>query len=91
MAVYLVIARRLRNKLDLFVFVFLLYFAAAIFMLLYILFFSGDPITFSFHPVHGMFGWINLTPDRLPLELWMAIVCNIIGSTGFIAVLKYFE
>lgn len=88
---YLVIAGKLRKKLDLFVYMFLLFSLSSILITFYAAFFSDERVTFSRHPVHGVFGWTNLQPDRLPLELYTAIICNIVGSTGYIAVLKYFD
>jgi hypothetical protein len=42
----------------------------------------GQPYEVSFDPTIGLFGWVHLQMDRLPLELWMAIICNLLGTTG---------
>jgi hypothetical protein len=52
---------------------------------------SGKVVTLSIHPIHGIFGWMTPTPDRLPLELYMVFLCNLLGTMGYIAVLKYFN
>ena len=57
----------------------------------FVLFQNASAITFDRHPVHGLFGWINWESDRLPLELYMAVVCNCLGTMGYIAVMKYFD
>jgi len=52
---------------------------------------SGEHVTFSFDANHGVFGWLNLTTDRLALELYMVLSCNFLGTMGYVAVLKYFD
>mmetsp|Transcript_21668 Transcript_21668/g.38098 ORF Transcript_21668/g.38098 Transcript_21668/m.38098 type:complete len:744 (+) Transcript_21668:70-2301(+) len=89
-AAYLLIAKKLRPKMDLFVFMFAIMACGSIFLFLFMLA-SGEDITFDLDPVHGVFGWMALQPDRLPLELYLAIICNCFGTTGYIAVMKYFD
>ena len=87
---YLMVAKSLRPKMDLFVFMSIVMGFGAILLVPYI-YFTGEDITFDMDPVHGVFGWLNLQADRLPLELYMALVCNCLGTTGYIAVMKYFD
>ncbi len=89
-ALYLTVAKKLRPKVDLFLFMFLLFSLASLFLLIYMNV-SGEPCEFSFHPEIGTFGWMNPVLDRLPLELYMAIICNGVGTTGYIAIMKYFD
>ncbi|CAB9518416.1 Drug Metabolite Transporter (DMT) Superfamily [Seminavis robusta] len=89
-AAYLLIAKKLRPKMDLFVFMSIIMGFGALLLVPY-LYLIGEDITFDMHPVHGVFGWLNLQADRLPLELYMAVVCNCLGTTGYIAVMKYFD
>ena len=89
-AMYLVIAKNLRTKIDLFVFMFFLFLFGSVYLLIY-MWVMGEHFTFNLHPVYGIFGWMNPVPDRLPLELYMAFVCNLIGTTGYVAVMKYFD
>ena len=89
-AAYLLIAKELRPKMDLFVFMFMIMACGSVFLLIFMVA-SGEEITFDMDPVHGLFGWMNLQADRLPLELYMAVVCNCLGTTGYIAVMKYFD
>jgi drug/metabolite transporter (DMT)-like permease len=90
LAGYLVIAKMLRAEVDLFVFMFLIMLMASFFVLAYMIA-SGEQIMFSNHTVYGLWGWTNLALDRLPLELYLAVVCNVLGTTGYIAIMKYFE
>jgi drug/metabolite transporter (DMT)-like permease len=89
-AAYLLIAKKLRPKMDLFVFMFVIMACGSMFLLLFMIA-SGETLTYDMHPVHGLFGWMNLQADRLPLEMFLAIVCNCLGTTGYIAVMKYFD
>mmetsp|Transcript_18376 Transcript_18376/g.42876 ORF Transcript_18376/g.42876 Transcript_18376/m.42876 type:complete len:387 (+) Transcript_18376:113-1273(+) len=90
-AAYLIIAQRLRAKLDMSVFMFLMYTISSLLVLSFIILNQTEPVSLSFHPVHGIFGWMNPMLDRLPLELWMVLVCNFVGGIGFVEALKYFS
>lgn len=90
-AIYLTIAKRLRTKIDLVLFMFLVFSLSSVFLLIYITVCSGQQYEFSFDPSIGLFGWLNLRGDRLPLELYVAIICNGVGTMGYIAILKYFD
>ncbi|CAJ1969366.1 unnamed protein product [Cylindrotheca closterium] len=90
LSIYLILAKKLRHKMDLFVFMFVLFSLASAYLLCYIVL-TGEEIQISMDPNVGVFGWTNIVPDRLPLEMYMAIVCNIAGTTGYIAVMKYFD
>jgi drug/metabolite transporter (DMT)-like permease len=78
-AAYLIIAKKLRTSMDLFVFMFTVMGLGSLLLLVF-MFLSGETVSFDMHPVHGVFGWLNLAPDRLPLEMYMAIVCNCLGT-----------
>ena len=81
-AIYLVVAKRLRPHVDLVLFMFLIFTLASLFLLLYIILCSGQDWSFSADPVIGIFGWVNLQADRLPLEIYVAVVCNGVGTMG---------
>ena len=89
-AFYLIVAKNLRPKVDLFLFMFQIFTLASIFLFIYMQQ-SGQECELSFHPEIGFFGWMNPQLDRLPLELYMAIICNGVGTTGYIAIMKYFD
>lgn len=89
-AMYLVSAKNLRPKIDLFLFMFLIFSLASVFLLAYIIF-SGQPCEFSSDEEVGIFGWISLRKDRLWLELYIAVICNGVGTTGYVAIMKYFD
>ena len=89
-AMYLVSAKNLRPKIDLFLFMFLIFSLASVFLLAYIIF-SGQPCEFSGDEEVGVFGWISFRKDRLWLELYIAVICNGVGTTGYVAIMKYFD
>ena len=83
-AFYLTVAKRLRPNVDLVLFMFLIFTVSSLFLLVYIMAFSGQEYEFSFDPVIGLFGWINRQSDRLPLEIYIAVICNGVGTMGYI-------
>ncbi|KAL7526637.1 hypothetical protein ACHAWF_001859, partial [Thalassiosira exigua] len=100
-AIYLTVAKRLRPKVDLVLFMFLIFTIASFFMLIYIIelrvcldvkifchaAFSGQEFEWSLDPRVGLFGWVNRQSDRLPLELYVAIVCNGVGTMGYVSIM----
>mmetsp|Transcript_17505 Transcript_17505/g.27448 ORF Transcript_17505/g.27448 Transcript_17505/m.27448 type:complete len:652 (+) Transcript_17505:40-1995(+) len=89
-SIYLTAAKNLRPRIDLFLFMFLIFFLASVFQLTYIIF-SRQPYELSTDEDIGIFGWMSLRKDRLFLELYMAVICNGVGTTGYIAIMKYFD
>ena len=40
----------------------------------------------------GLFGWLNVQPGtQLPVELYIIFVVNLVGTVGYINVMKYFD
>lgn len=37
----------------------------------------------------GLFGWMNLESDRLPVEIAMVLLCNVIGLVGYVRAMQY--
>ena len=72
-------------QVDLVLFMFLIFTLSSVFSLLYIVILSGQEYEFSFDPVIGLFGWVNLRADRLLLELYVAIICNGVGTMGYVS------
>ena len=38
-----------------------------------------------------MYGWLNWSVDRLPIELCVVLICNICGTMGYVRAFKYFS
>lgn len=52
---------------------------------------SGEKVSFNRDIGHGMYGFLNLQYDRLPLELFMVVICNMTGSLGYVRSMQYFD
>lgn len=89
-AAYLLFAKSLRSSLDIFVFMFAVMSLGSVCLVLYMLI-DGEAFTWDMDRDIGLFGWLNPDFDRMPLELYMSVICNCVGTTGYIAVLKYFD
>ncbi len=89
-SVYLTAAKNLRPKVDLFLFMFLIFVQASVFQLSYIIL-SGQSYEFSTDDEIGIFGWLSLRKDRFLLELYVAVICNGVGTAGYVAIMKYFD
>jgi len=90
MAAYLSIAKDLRSKCNLFVFTFALFVCCQFFILSFMIV-KGEPVEFSTDKNIGIFGWVNSDMDRLPVELYIVLVCSLMGTIAYVAVLQYFE
>lgn len=88
---YLVFAKTLREHVpNVFVFMFMVMLGGSCCVLLY-LWISGEVFTFDRDISTGLWGWMNLRSDRLPLELWMVCICNLMGAMGYVRSMQYFD
>ncbi|RLN98987.1 hypothetical protein BBJ28_00000969 [Nothophytophthora sp. Chile5] len=86
-AFYLITAKKLRSEMDvsiLFVGIFL-FLALALFPVFSLL---QIPFEMSRDPVVGLFGWLD--PSRAGSEAYIVLVCTLVGTLGYVAVMKYF-
>jgi drug/metabolite transporter (DMT)-like permease/choline kinase len=86
--VYLLTAKRLREQVDVIV---LLSGVFIITTLLHFPVFSilEIPFEFSTDAKIGLFGWVQST--HVLTELYVVVVCTLIGTLGYVAVMKYFD
>eukprot|EP00543_Licmophora_paradoxa_P000779 CAMPEP_0202454834 /NCGR_PEP_ID=MMETSP1360-20130828/12473_1 /ASSEMBLY_ACC=CAM_ASM_000848 /TAXON_ID=515479 /ORGANISM="Licmophora paradoxa, Strain CCMP2313" /LENGTH=467 /DNA_ID=CAMNT_0049074245 /DNA_START=221 /DNA_END=1621 /DNA_ORIENTATION=- len=87
---YMVYAKNLRQHMPVYQFMFLNMFLGSV-VVAFIMFVTNKTMTFDRHINHGMFGWMNLEQDRLPLEIVMIIVCNLLGAMGYARSMQYFD
>ena len=88
---YLVLAKSVRGRFqNVYVFMFLNMMCAATCCLIYLLI-SGQDVTFDLNLHTGVLGFLNPRFDRLPLELFMVVVCNMTGSLGYVRSMQYFD
>lgn len=89
-ATYFVMAKRLRPKMDLIVFMCSLTATSATVLLVTMLA-MGEDLAFSTDVHNGLFGWLNPLPDRLLMLCYLVFVCDLVGTMGYISVMKYFD
>lgn len=88
---YLIFGKSLRAVIeDVYVFMFLNMALGSMLTLLYMLI-TGEDVSFSRNINTGIWGWMNTRADRLPLEIAMVVVCNLMGSLGYVRAFKYFD
>uniref|UniRef100_A0AAV1VC02 EamA domain-containing protein n=1 Tax=Peronospora matthiolae TaxID=2874970 RepID=A0AAV1VC02_9STRA len=86
-ALYLLTVKKLRTEID----VSILF--AGMFLLLTLLTFPvfsllDIPFEASQDPDIGLFGWLH--PSRAASEAYIVLVCTLVGTVGYVAVMKYF-
>jgi drug/metabolite transporter (DMT)-like permease/ElaB/YqjD/DUF883 family membrane-anchored ribosome-binding protein len=88
---YLVFAKSTRAHMTLFVFMFLTMFVGCLMILFFQIFVMGESVTFGMERETGIWSFLNLQRDRLPLELTMVVVCNLLGTMGYVRSMQYFD
>lgn len=89
---YLVFAKLSRRHMSLFVFMFLTMSIGCIMILAFQMLVLQEHVTFDRHPDHGLWGFLIIDrTDRLLLELVMVLVCNFIGTMGYVQAMQYFD
>ena len=80
---YLTFAKAIRSGVSVSVFVFSVMMFGSFFILAFMAFNSDkQPIEWNANPFNGVFGWLNI--HRLPILIYLALVCNFIGTMGFV-------
>lgn len=87
---YLTFARSSRPHLTVTAFMCLVMAAGSILVLLFILA-TDKYITVSRDPFHGLFGWMTAAEHRIVVLLHIALVCNVLGTMGFVRAMQYFD
>lgn len=87
--VYLSKMQELRNQVPVAVFMWSNVLVVSIVSLGYIVLFEAFEL--SRDPNVGLFGWMDVSWSRLPVELFLVLGVNGIGATGFVASAKYFD
>jgi drug/metabolite transporter (DMT)-like permease len=88
---YLICAKTSRAHIPLYLFMFLTMFVGSLMILVFEILVLGESVTFDRHPNHGLWGWVLLDSDRLPLEIAIIIVCNGLGTMGYVRAMQYFD
>jgi len=90
-SVYLSLAESVRVDLDSLAFFTLVMMQFSLVCTLAACMFDDQPpsLLHPFDPQHGIFGWLDPSPARLLTQLWLALVVDLAGNFGFIAVMAY--
>jgi hypothetical protein len=52
----------------------------------------NETVTWDRDPNHGVWGFLVVgEADRLPLEVTMVVVCNLLGTMGYVRAMQYFD
>jgi drug/metabolite transporter (DMT)-like permease len=87
---YLTSAKAVRPHIPVTVFMFLVMVLGSI-LVLALIFVTDPDVTWSIDPYHGLFGWMSREHDRLYVLLYIAIICNVMGTMGFVRAMQYFD
>lgn len=87
---YLTFAKAVRPSLPVTIFMCLNMIFGSFLVLIFIMC-SAINISFSADPYHGLFGWMAWRPDRILVEIWIVVVCNVLGTMGFVKAMASFE
>jgi drug/metabolite transporter (DMT)-like permease len=79
---YLTFAKAVRPHMSVTVFIWSVMFVGSFAVLAFIHIDSSETFEWSMNPYNGVFGWLNL--QRLPLLIFLAVVCNMVGTMGFV-------
>lgn len=83
---YLIFAKSVRNHMPMYIFMFLTMSVGAFLAWVFQVFILGEETSFDMNYNHGIWGFLNPLPDRLPLELVTVLICNLCGTMGYVAV-----
>lgn len=87
---YLTFAKAVRPHMSVTVFMFLVMTCGTVMCFTYIAS-TGISFTFDNNPHTGLFGWCTMTGYHVFILLYIAVVCNIVGTMGFVRAMEYFE
>ena len=88
-ALYLKVAERARLAIDPLVFFAVVQLQFVGWCLAAAALLDSSAPTLDFDADGGVFGWLQPTASRLPVQLYLAAVADVAGNFGFVAVLKY--
>ncbi|RLN91525.1 hypothetical protein BBJ28_00015049 [Nothophytophthora sp. Chile5] len=89
-ALYFTLAKKVRSRMHLLVFLCGLTATSAMTLLVFMLV-TGTELSLSADPYNGVFGWMTPSAGRLLVVAYLVCVCDGIGTMGYIGVMKYFD
>jgi drug/metabolite transporter (DMT)-like permease len=87
---YLTFAKAVRPHMPVTVFMFLVMVLGSMLVLGFVLVTDAN-VRCNMDPYHGLFGWMSHDHDRLYVLLYIALICNLLGTMGFVRAMQYFD
>lgn len=81
---YLTFAKSIRAEMSVTVFIFCVMFVGSFCVLLFIHMEPNDMLEWNMNIYDGVFGWLSLDGHRIIILLYLAVVCNMVGTMGFV-------
>lgn len=89
---YIVFARASRPRMPICLFMFLTMTVGCAMILVFQVAVLGEKVTFDRHVRHGIWGFLVWhRADRLALEVLMVVVCNVVGTMGWVQAMPHFS
>jgi drug/metabolite transporter (DMT)-like permease len=87
---YLTFAKAVRPCVSVTVFMFMVMLSGCMLCIVYIVA-TGISWSFDNDPVTGLFGWLTFEGYHIFILLYIAVVCNVIGTMGFVRAMEFFD
>ena len=87
---YLTFAKAVRSHIPVTVFMFMVMLSGCVLSILYMTV-AQVSYTIDNNPYTGLFGWLTLVDHHIFIVLYIAVICNVIGTMGFVRAMEYFE
>ena len=89
---YVTMAKTSRAHMSLYVFMFLTMSVGSVMVVIFQLTVLREKVTWDCDASHGFWGFLVWNRfDRLPLELMMVLICNLVGTMGYVRAMPHFD
>jgi drug/metabolite transporter (DMT)-like permease len=88
---YLTCAKAVRSAMSVTLFIFCVMFFGSFMVLLFIALTDGEHLEWSMDPHIGVFGGFSTYLGRIFILLYLAVVCNCLGTMGIVRAMEYFD
>ncbi len=88
---YLTFAKAVRSEMSVTVFIVYVMFFGSFSVLIFIATSTEEGFEWNTNPYNGVFGGFSLFHGRIFVLLYLAVICNCIGTMGFVRSMEYFD
>jgi len=88
---YLTCAKAVRSSMSVTLFIFCVMFFGSFMVLLFIALTDGDHMEWNLDPLIGVFGGFSTYNGRIFVLLYLAVICNGLGTMGIVRAMEYFD